>query len=118
MNYYYPYMGYYPYATIPQKAGLFSSLFKGGGLSSIISGTQKTLGVINQAIPVIKQVKPVVNNAKTMFKVMNEFKKTDTPKQSKTSNQKVQKDSITNIGIENQNVTNDYEKVDGPTFFI
>lgn len=118
MNYYYPYMGYYPFASIPQRTGLFSSLFKGGGLSSIISGTQKTLGVINQAIPVIKQVKPVVNNAKTMFKVMNEFKKTDTPKQSKTTNQKVQKDNIASTNAINENITNDYEKSDGPTFFI
>lgn len=122
MNYYYPYMGYYPYASIPQKAGLFSSLFKGGGLSSIISGTQKTLGVINQAIPVIKQVKPVMNNAKTMFKVMNEFKKADTPKQNKKTVQKVQSnnvDNTANTNIQNQSVdTLAYDKNDGPTFFI
>ncbi len=121
MNYYYPYMGYYPFASIPQKTGLFSSLFKSGGLSSIISGTQKTLGVINQAIPVIKQVKPVMNNAKTMFKVMNEFKKTDTPKQNKKTVQKVQSNNVDNsANIQNQNVDtlNDYDKNDGPTFFI
>ena len=38
--------------------------------SSILNGTSKTLGVINQAIPIIYQIKPVWNNAKTMFKVV------------------------------------------------
>lgn len=38
--------------------------------SSILNGASKTLGVINQAIPVVYQVKPIWNNAKTMFKVV------------------------------------------------
>ena len=46
---------------------------------SILSGTQKTLNIVNQAIPIIKQASPVINNAKTMFKVMKEFKKVDLP---------------------------------------
>ena len=69
-----------------------SSLFKGAGLnrsasalgnvgtlasssskitfSGILNGASKTLGVINQAIPVFYQVKPIWNNARTMFKVI------------------------------------------------
>lgn len=120
MNYYNPYLGFYPYVSAPAKAGLFSSLFKGGKLSlgSIVAGTQKTLGVINQAIPVIRQVSPVVKNAKTMFKVMNEFKKTDTPKNTK------EKVKQTNKVNENINQDNFHEEItekindDGPTFFI
>lgn len=38
--------------------------------SGILNGTSKTLGVINQAIPVFYQIKPIWNNAKTMFKVV------------------------------------------------
>ncbi len=37
--------------------------------SGILNGASKTLGVINQAIPVFYQVKPIWNNAKTMFRV-------------------------------------------------
>lgn len=80
MNYY-PYFNGIPYmaATSSAKTGIFKSLFGGLNLSSIINGTQKALGIVNQAIPLIKQAKPVLNNAKTMFKVMNEFKKAETP---------------------------------------
>lgn len=38
--------------------------------SGILNGASKTLGVINQAIPVFYQVKPIWNNAKTMFRVV------------------------------------------------
>lgn len=120
MNYYNPYLGFYPYVSAPAKTGIFSSLFKGGKLSlgSIVAGTQKTLGVINQAIPVIKQVSPVMRNAKTMFKVMNEFKKTDTPKNTKEAVKQTNKvnDSIKqNDFHEEKNIEiND----NGPTFFI
>lgn len=53
-----------------QSTGLLS-LLKNIKWSSILDGTSKTLGVINQAIPVIYQVKPIINNAKTMFKIAN-----------------------------------------------
>jgi len=78
------------------KTGLRGLL---GGIKwgSLVDGTQKTLGIINQAIPIVKQARPVLNNARTMFRVMNEFKKTDsyTP-------------------IKNETTTN---QTNGPTFF-
>ncbi|MBP3919937.1 MAG: hypothetical protein J6D28_00035 [Bacilli bacterium] len=77
MNYYMPFT---PYISAPAKTGLLSGIFKNGiNWGSILTNTQKTLNIINQTIPVIKQVKPVIGNAKTMFKVMNEFKKVQTP---------------------------------------
>lgn len=72
MYYYNPY-----YSYLLPKQGLFSKIVGGINFGSILSGTQKTLNIINQAIPVIKEVKPIVNNAKTMFSVMNEFRKVD-----------------------------------------
>jgi len=79
MNYY-PYFNGLPYvAPTAARTGIFSNLLKGINFGSILNGTQKTLGIINQAIPLVKQAKPVLNNAKTMFRVMNEFKKVDTP---------------------------------------
>lgn len=82
MNYYYPYFQMpYNMASAPLKTGLRGLL---GNIkwSSILNGTQKTLNVVNQAIPLVKQAKPIINNAKTMFRVMNEFKKVDTPIQN------------------------------------
>ena len=50
------------------KGGFFKSLsaIKWG---SILNNTQKTLNVINQAIPIIYQVKPLVSNARTLFRI-------------------------------------------------
>ena len=45
--------------------------------SGLLTNTQKTLNIVNQAIPIVYQIKPIVNNAKTMFKVANEFTKTN-----------------------------------------
>lgn len=39
--------------------------------SELLEGTKKTLDVVNQAIPIYYQVKPIVTNAKTLFKVAN-----------------------------------------------
>ena len=114
MNFYNPYMGFYPYVSVPAKTGIFSSLFKGNGfsLSSIISGTQKTLNIINQTIPIVKQVSPVMKNAKTMFKVMNEFKKVETPTVSNTNQNSVQNNE------ENKKEVVITTNTEGPTFFL
>ena len=39
--------------------------------SELLEGTKKTLDVVNQAIPIHYQVKPIVSNAKTLLKVAN-----------------------------------------------
>lgn len=46
---------------------------------SLLEGTQKTLGVINQAIPVVYQIKPIVNNARTIFKIAGSMREDTTP---------------------------------------
>ena len=75
-----------------------SSFFRGAGglgsaanaaqskitFSGILNGASKTLGVINQAIPVFYQVKPIWNNARTMFKVVKGLNSSD----NSTSNTK------------------------------
>lgn len=42
--------------------------------SNILNNTQKTLNVINQAIPIIYQVKPLVTNARTLFRIADAVK--------------------------------------------
>ena len=80
----------YPY-TNPSIISRGLSAIKAIKWGSILDGTQKTLGVINQAIPVIYQVKPIVSNAKTLFKIANVI---NTPEknisQKTTSNEKNQ----------------------------
>ncbi|MDD2435268.1 MAG: VrrA/YqfQ family protein [Bacilli bacterium] len=112
MNYYNPYfMNPYMMPAMGNR-GLFSNLFKGINWSSIINGTQKTLGIVNQTIPLVRQVTPLLKNTKTMFKVMNEFKKVDTP----TINNKTNIVSSTNP-TPNQNTTSQISD-GGPTFFL
>ena len=106
MNYYNPYFYSMPISNAP-RIGLLSRLFAGRNItfSGILSGTQKVLNIANQTIPLVKQVKPVVGNAKTMFKVMNEFKRND-----KIVNKK---NNSNNISSSNKENINDV----GPVFF-
>ena len=63
------------------------SLLKNIKWGSILDGTSKTLNVINQAIPVVYQVKPIINNAKTMFKIANIMNEPEEEKiEEKTNN--------------------------------
>lgn len=106
MNYVNPYYFYQPALTVAPRAGLLKSLFSGINFSSILNGTSKTLSVVNQAIPLVKQAKPMLNNAKTMFRVMNEFKKVETPKVSEPVIQQAEKKEEVQISSS------------GPTFFL
>ena len=107
MNYYNPYFMPY-YGTAQASTGLFSRLLGGRSfnLSSILSGTGKVINFANPAIPLVKQINPVIKNAKTMFSVMNEFKKIDTPTNSVVTKDEKKEAVIT--------TSNDV----GPTFFL
>ena len=115
MNYYMPY-GITPYIEGTRNAGLLSRIFRNGiNWSTILTNTQKTLNIVNQTIPVIKQMGPVMNNAKTMFKLMNEFKKVEPNEKPKQIN-----NTKSNNKIENTKETNIIEKptnTNNPTFF-
>lgn len=79
------------------KPSLLSSL-KAINWSTFLGNAQKTLGVINQAIPIVYQVKPIINNAKTVFKIANSLKdnnetinKVETHKNNTNSNDSITK---------------------------
>lgn len=123
MNYYNPYFYTIPTGVAP-KVGLFSRLFGGSGvtLGGILNGTQRALNFANQAIPLVKQVRPMLGNAKTMFKVMNEFKRAEKPNANNIVNNENLNNNPTN-GINNnlnnsKNNSEFNEITDGPTFFM
>lgn len=100
----------YNYPFMNMRPGLFSRL---GALRSInwggfLDGAQKTLGVINQAIPIVYQVKPILNNAKTMFKIADEIRKPDSNKT--TSNDNYSSDKTTS--------TNNINQTNQPIFYV
>lgn len=119
MNYYNPYFVSIPPVISTQKVGLFSRIFNGINLGKILNGTQKVLNFANQTIPLVQQVKPMIGNAKTMLKVMNEFKKNE--KSSDTTTKIIPQKNIekTNKIEEKQLLENKtYDNNIGPTFFI
>ena len=75
-NFYNPfnYNSFIPRGINLGSKGKILSLFKKFNFSSFLSGTSKTLNVINQAIPVYYQIKPLFSNAKTIFKIANAVK--------------------------------------------
>ena len=91
----------YPY-NYPKPPGIISN-FKRMNWSHLLNSTQKTLSIINQAIPVIYQIKPLINNAKTAFKVVNAIKE-DTKKEEI-------KENITNK-------RNSFYSNNSPTYFL
>ena len=62
------------YPNIPQSTSLLSKLAYLKGTikwAELLEGTKKTLDIVNQAIPIYYQIKPIVSNAKTLFKIAN-----------------------------------------------
>lgn len=127
-----PYMVANPmYGAAPMMSGLASSAApsalastasKGTTLlsklnwSTLLSNAQKTLNVVNQAIPLYYQVKPVFNNIKTLGRIGKEFTKSS----NNLVNSKVE-NNVTTKNNTNQdvNITDDYENyVPEPTFFL
>lgn len=117
--------------AIPRSGGLFSRLFGGSNAlragagaartinwSGLLNNASKTLNVINQAIPVVKQVGPMYNNMKSMLKVASLFKDETDP----VSNNNSKKTNINsnndekNKEKENTIINSNYSN--SPSFFI
>ncbi len=75
-----------PNPSVPMQPG-YNTNFKKPSINwnNILNGTQKTLNIVNQAIPVFYQFKPIWSNAKTMLKVFGEISKVNAPVASTVS---------------------------------
>ena len=114
--------------------GLFSKLgnsmraIKGVNWGSLITNTSKTLNVVNQAIPLVRQVGPMMNNMKSMLKIASIFKDETDIKPKAKGNQNNSNSNIyatNNINTNSNNLsnntnidTNDNYFDSSPTFFI
>lgn len=68
-----------------ERLGSSLSALRGLNWGGFINNASKTLGVINQTIPLVRQVGPMMNNMKSMIRVASLFKdETDKPTTSKT----------------------------------
>lgn len=110
--------------------GLFSRLgsslraFKGINWGGLINNASKTLNVVNQAIPLVRQVGPMVNNMKSMVRIASIFKDETDKKPS------LQRNKITNNTNNNSNYyfskdsdtkaiyNSSFNDDNSPTFFV
>lgn len=107
----------------PYGAYALGSVAKSGiNWSSLLSNTQKTLGIINQAIPAFYQIKPIFSNMKTMFKVVNEINRTPSESTNinnyNNTNENISTSKTTTNNVSNNELNNSYEQEDAPTFFV
>ena len=70
---------------------------RGINWNNLLNNTQRTLGIINQAIPIVYQVRPLLNNARTLFKIAGAINENDEPIETNTNqtttNYETEKDS-------------------------
>ena len=108
-------------ATLGSATKAGSSIFSKINLSSLLSNAQKTLGVVNQAIPLYYQVKPVFKNLKALGKIGKEFTKIN-ENNNQNSNRNTQQESVTNISSSNDratsNITDSQNDYPNPTFYL
>ena len=88
----------YPYPN-PSIISKGLSFLKNIQWGSILDGTGKTLSVINQAIPIVYQVKPLIGNAKTFLKIANTISQDDSISIEKEPKEEVSSSSSQNSPI-------------------
>ncbi len=90
---------------------LFNVTSKSINLPTVLNGISKTLGIVNQAIPLYQQAKPMIQKGRSLFKLVNEINKSDS---SNKSTFKVTNYSSDNVNtIDNSNNQN----INQPVFF-
>lgn len=108
-------------ATLGSATKVGSSIFSKINWSSLLSNAQKTLGVVNQAIPLYYQVKPVFKNLKALGKIGKEFTKIN-GNNNQSSNESTQQDAVTNISSSNDvttsNIIDNQNDYPTPTFYL
>lgn len=86
---------------------MFNTPLNGGlTFTKVLSGISKTLNIANQVIPLYKEAKPMINNAKTILSVLKGIN-TPTAKKSTPPNEQ-KKDTI---------VQTSSLKTNSPSFF-
>lgn len=92
---------------------------RGFSFSNLLNGASKTLGVVRDAIPVVKEIGPMMNNMKSMLKIASVFK-------DETDTKEKKEETSSNINNNDQNNITNKEKTDysynqsnnSPNFFL
>ena len=76
-----------------------SSITSGLTFTKVIGGISKTLGIVNQAIPIYKEVKPIIGRASNIYSIFKEFR--NAPNANSNSNSANNIKTITPTSINN-----------------
>lgn len=76
-----------------------SSAASGLTFTKVIGGISKTLGVVNQAIPIYKEIKPIAGKARDMYAIFKEFGNATSTKFSSNSNLNKNNSRMTNDNV-------------------
>lgn len=93
-------------ASSAAKTSIFSKINWG----SLLSNTQKTLSVVNQAIPLYYQVKPIFSNFKMLGRISKEL--------GNIGNNNINSNISKNDNVEQPNTYNNTPSFPEPTFFL
>lgn len=64
--------------------------------TKIISGISKSLNIVNQVIPLYKEVRPIINNASGILSVFKEMNKDDNTPNIPTQDKVQKKEEVNN----------------------
>ena len=106
-------------ATLGSATASGASIFSKINWSSLLSNAQKTLGVVNQAIPLYYQVKPVFKNLRALGKIGKEFTKiSESNNQNSNEVKQESKFDNTNSNAVINNISNEQKDYPTPTFYL
>ena len=107
------------------RLGGIASAIRGVNWSGFINNASKTIGVINQTIPLVKQAGPMIRNVKSVMKIASVFKDETDPISTKNNdtvnnnksnnNNNINKNSTT---IDSNTITDNYINDSSPMFFV
>ena len=87
-------------------------------VSNIVGGLSKTLGLVNQIIPLYKEAKPMIQNARNTISLIKEFSNTTTNKIKINTEKNIAPLKEKVETIKNINEQNNLQNKKGPTFFL
>lgn len=105
-------------SSLPRGIGLFTKITNGirsVNWRSLLANTNRTLEVVNQAIPLVRQAGPMISNMRSMLRIAKVFGNETTSNTGRSINHSTTTDSIDNkIVVQKKEVQND----NSPNFFI
>lgn len=92
-------------------------LSRGINWSSLLNNASKTLGVIKEAIPVVREVQPMLHNMRSIVKIASAFKDETDATPSKNIDNTVKQNTSSNSS-DTSNVVSKTNTNNEPNFFI